>query len=316
MPLHNFRGRRKVKFGALLLVLLAFLGLPASAPGSVHVAGPQWSDEVVVRSLEVAVDAQESGGSGESALWTGATSSPMLQTAGQFRDSSFYAVVRATLSARVAPRRVRFRLRRESTGETESVLGQGVARNLEGTTVYEAQWNMTRHLGVWRVTLEGAQSAQGEFRLPNRARALLRIDKRQQIVQLARYWARKGLQSSNQKPLFSACDGFVSTIYKKLGLPAPMFSNSGRVVEDEGEGAMCYFFSEVGRSTSLTPDHAVHVALRSGFGSVIDNNWGNSGQGPREHLGVDALGTYYSWSSRSFSPRDPRSPGRSLLDSA
>lgn len=79
--------------------------------------------------------------------------------------------------------------------------------------IFEADWNVTKKLGQWRMTIDSIQFEKGApVKLNSTSVTYFQIDKRQQIVALGRYWTKQKLAFSNQLLLFNPCDGFVGYI--------------------------------------------------------------------------------------------------------
>lgn len=289
---------RKSQLWRLLLTALAPLSLPIGAQHS------QTQERVQVLALSHEASAK-------------ANQNPdVVEGTGALVYPNFLLRLRVVVPIGGAPEQIHLRLHRARTNETARLtahkVGSGSSLGLSQTdTIYEVEWNITRRLGRWIICVDTRQSSNARP-MPYCGSLVFQIDKRQQIVQLARWWANRRLASSNQSPAFNACDGFVAYIYRHLGLPEPTLNGSTGIA-DGGAGALHLFFSHVSGSR-LAIAEASHISIDSGLRSIIDNNWGSSGVGPQEHFAVDVAQTYYLWASLSYSPADPNDPSESILD--
>jgi hypothetical protein len=207
-------------------------------------------------------------------------------------------------------------LHRKKTNETcyltAPLRGQYVLSE-QVSYIYQADWIITQRLGEWSITVASCELDNHPLTCLTSQSYVFRINKREQIVTLARYWSRRNLAICNQLPTFNGCDGFAGYIYSHLGLPAPYLAGPGAAaIIDNGPGAVRYFFDH--RSDSSVSG-AAHLAIVSGPHQMIDNNWGSSGRGPQEHNNMDGIETYYSPAPVNCAPKDPASSGQSLLDS-
>ncbi len=156
--------------------------------------------------------------------------------------------------------------KRPATGETYDL----TLTLVDGSspTKYTAIWgDVTTMKGKWEIKVKNGRSNTVTFK----------IDKRQQIVQLAQHWAGQGLPTrfypSNVPPgspvLFGECSSFVGYIYNRVGLSSIGYDASGGV---------CSLGNAATETNAQDGDIRVyagggHYAILAG-GGMIDNNNG------------------------------------------
>lgn len=136
-------------------------------------------------------------------------------------------------------------------------------------------WDITKLRGKWTISVQFPQP-----RVFEQQRADFKIDKRDQIVQLARSW--KGSTPSQRLSAGAAsnlCGGFTAMVYEHLSLFKPNTTNipSGTdaqnnymPVTDGGKGSLIFFRSHT--LATMQGWHAGHVAIRDGDDRINTNS--------------------------------------------
>ncbi len=192
--------------------------------------------------------------------------------------------------------------------------------------MYIYRWPVRTAMGKWRIKTDAYQSNTVSFK----------INKRAQITELATYWAQSGLTRDETTAITGgdgSCDGLNNYIYQRLGLnPGGRDCKLGKyddLADDNGDGALIFFYYRYDRPTKPQPDSAgkyptpAHAGILSG-GSRIDCNGpsltAHNGAGPainaRDRWCTDAnkpgLNHFWGDTYPTRTVKDPAS-GRSWL---
>ncbi len=187
---------------------------------------------------------------------------------GERENAHFDVELTATADETIphAPYSLALEFKRPATGEVYEL-----TLDLEpnsSPTKYVGTWgDLTTMKGKWEIKVKNGRSNTLTFK----------IDKRQQIVQLAQHWASQGLLTRFYPPsaapgdsvLFGECSSFVGYIYNRLGLNSIGYDPSGNVCS----------LGDAATSTN-TQDGDIRVYAGGGHyaivagGGMIDNNNG------------------------------------------
>ena len=169
------------------------------------------------------------------------------------------------------------------------------------TARVENDWNVSKVKGRWEVRVHPDDGPSNLVEV--------KINKRAQIVNLARGYARYEQINPKGSEGYNACSGFVDThVYGRLGLsPIGLDALSG--VQDGGSGALRFFQNWAGpkQFTPAFTGNANHVAIQDGA-EQIDTNWNNFGEGPTVRPLDYGIGTPSSLTARYWSNAISRAP--------
>lgn len=247
-------------------------------------------------------------------------------------NTEFYIKLRVSTDMPTPPARINIRFRRLKARAPGSI-PSFMEATLTARGDYEVKWLVTRMLGKWEVKADPALGVSNPI--------IIKINKRQQIADLAEYWANTVWPALRRPPhnypfdvtgypyvappiiggiatptaSFSGCDGFVRFIYEELGLYWNTNFRSPGLLPDSGVGALRNFRDRGNAASARTPTFG-HVAILVGNGFMVDVNNGNAATGPvrREiFYGVGPLTQYWGGSNpvnRGFpDPSTPAGPG-------